>query len=175
VEIRRATVEDAFSMAVVHVRSWQVAYRGHMPDDYLDAIDVEKRANMWRQLTQDPSKIILVAEDDESCMVGLSALGASRDSDANPSTAEVSAIYVHPDKWDRGIGRGLMTASLDELRRREPFDEVTLWVLEANHRARAFYEKFGFVRDGTVKDDDHWQSFTLREVRYRLNLRLVNT
>jgi len=29
-----------------------------MPDDFLDGLDVEKRTNMWRELTQDPDKII---------------------------------------------------------------------------------------------------------------------
>ena len=168
--VRKAKVEDASGIAFVHVRSWQVAYRGHMPDEFLDGLDVEKRTNMWRELTQHPDKIILVAEDNESNIDGFSALGSSRDSDANPNTAEVSAIYVHPAKWGKGIGRALLSASLDQVRKRE-FHQVTLWVLEANQRARSFYESFGFIQDGAIKDDDHWKTFAVREVRYRLNLR----
>jgi L-amino acid N-acyltransferase YncA len=140
-----------------------------MPDEYLDGLDVEMRANMWRQLAQEPDKIILVAEDEEGTMVGFSAAGPSRDADANPNTAEVSAIYVHPEKWEKGIGRALLSASLDQVRKRE-FDQVTLWVLEANQRARSFYESFGFILDGAVKDDDIYKDFAVREVRYRLNL-----
>jgi ribosomal protein S18 acetylase RimI-like enzyme len=169
-QVRKAKVEDASGIAFVHVRSWQVAYRGHMPDEFLDGLDVEKRTNMWRELTQDPGKIIFVAEDSESNIEGFSALGPSRDADTNPSTAEVSAIYVHPEKWRKGIGRALLSASLDQVRKCE-FDKVTLWVLEANQRARSFYESFGFIQDGAIKDDDHWKSFSVREVRYRLHLR----
>jgi L-amino acid N-acyltransferase YncA len=168
-QIRKANVEDASGIAFVHVRSWQVAYRGHMPDEFLDGLDVEKRTNMWRQLTQDPDRIIFVAEDPEGRIIGFSALGPSRDADANPNTAEVGAIYVHPEKWEKGIGRALLSASLDQLRKSE-FDKVTLWVLEANQRARSFYESFGFIQDGAMKDDDHWKNFSVREVRYRLNL-----
>jgi ribosomal protein S18 acetylase RimI-like enzyme len=169
-QVRKAKVEDASRIASVHVRSWQVAYRGHMPDEFLNGLDVEKRTNMWRELTQDPDKLIFVAEDSESNIEGFSALGPSRDADANPSTAEVSAIYVHPEKWGKGIGRALLSASIDQVRKRE-FDRVTLWVLEANQRARSFYESFGFIHDGAIKDDDHWKSFAVREVRYRLILR----
>ena len=169
-QVRKAKVEDAFGIAFVHVRSWQVAYRGHMPDEFLDSLDVEKRANMWRELTQTPDKIVFVAEDQETNIVGFSALGPSRDADANPITAEISAIYVHPEKWQKGIGRALLAASLDQIRKCE-FDQITLWVLEANQRARSFYESFGFMPDGAAKNDEHWQSFTVREVRYRLNLR----
>lgn len=169
-QVRKAKVEDASRIASVHVRSWQVAYRGHMPDEFLDGLDVEKRTNMWRELTQDPDKLIFVAEDCERNIQGFSALGPSRDIDADPSTAEVSAIYVHPEKWGKGIGRALLSASIDQVRKRE-FDRVTLWVLEANPRARSFYESFGFIHDGAIKDDDHWKSFAVREVRYRLYLR----
>ena len=167
--IRKATTQDAAGIAFVHVRSWQVAYRGHMPDEFLDGLDVGKRANMWRELTQNPDKIVFVAEDDESNIVGFSALGTSRDADTNPNTTEIGAIYVHPEKWKNGIGRALLSASLDQLRECG-FGEVTLWVLEANQRARAFYESFGFIRDGAMKDDDQWKHFAVREVRYRLKL-----
>jgi ribosomal protein S18 acetylase RimI-like enzyme len=168
-EVRKATAEDAAKISFVHVRSWQVAYRGHMPDEFLDGLDAEKRTNMWRELTLNPEKIVLVAEDQEGSVAGFSALGRSRDADAEPNTAEVSAIYVHPEKWRMGMGRALLSASLEEVRRRE-FDRVTLWVLEANGRARSFYESFGFTPDGAIKDDEHWKSFAVREVRYRLDL-----
>src|SRR5207247_10904924 len=151
---------------------WQVAYRGHMPDEFLDGLDVEKRTKMWRVLTQDPEKSIFVAEDRDGNIVGFSALGPSRDADANPNTAEVGAIYVHPEKWKKGIGRALLSASLDQVRTRE-FDQITLWVLEANQRARSFYEWVGMFQVGAMKDDDHWKGFAIRDVRYRLNLQTV--
>ena len=170
VVIRKATVDDAYGIASVHVRSWQVAYRGHMPDDFLNGLDVEKRKNMWRALTQDPDRIIFIAEDTEGSIVGFSALGPSRDPDAHPDTAEVSAIYVHPEQWGKGIGRTLLSTSVEELGKRA-FDHLTLWVLEANQRARSFYESFGFMQDGAIKDDEQWKDFAVREVRYRRKLR----
>ena len=168
IEVRKATVQDASAIAVVHVRSWQVAYRGHMPDEYLDGLDVEKRVSMWRQLTQETDQIVLVAENEEGDIVGFSLLGPSRDADTDANTAEVAAIYVHPEKWKQGIGRALLSESLDQVRARK-FDQLTLWVLEGNQRARSFYESFGFIQDGAVKDEDHWKTFAVREVRYRLN------
>ena len=38
VELRRAVPGDENEVAEVHVRSWQVAYRGLLPDAYLDAL-----------------------------------------------------------------------------------------------------------------------------------------
>ena len=169
-QIRQATIEDAFGIASVHVRTWQVAYRGHMPDAFLDSLDVEKRATMWRELAKHQDKIIFIAEDANGEIIGFSALGPSRDPDAAPRTAEVSAIYVDPNHWKHGIGRALMAASLGEIRKRD-FDQLTLWVLEGNRRAQSFYQTFGFIQDGPPRDDDHWKNFVVREVRYRLDLR----
>jgi ribosomal protein S18 acetylase RimI-like enzyme len=141
---------------------------GHLPDEFLDGIDVEKRANMWRQLTQDRNKILLVAEDDTG-IVGLCPAGASRDSDASPNTAEIGAIYVATEKWRSGVGSAQLSAALEQLRNRR-FDEVKLWVIEANQRARSFYESYGFMPDGAVQENDRWKTFTIRELRYRLGL-----
>ena len=51
--------------------------------------------------------------------------------------------------------------------REKGFSELTLWVLDANQRARKFYEKFEFVLDGSEKEDDRWDDFVISEVRYR--------
>ena len=74
-QVRKAKVEDASGIALVHVRSWQVAYRGHMPDEFLDRPRRGKAHEMWRELTLDPGKIIFVAEDSERNIQGFSALG----------------------------------------------------------------------------------------------------
>ena len=41
--IRRAAVADAAAIATVQVRTWQVAYRGQLPQAYLDALTPEQR------------------------------------------------------------------------------------------------------------------------------------
>jgi len=42
--LRPAQPADAAAVARVHVRSWQVAYRGLLPDEYLDGLQPEDRA-----------------------------------------------------------------------------------------------------------------------------------
>jgi hypothetical protein len=41
--VRPARPDDALPVAGVHVRSWQAAYRGLLPDDYLDGLRAEER------------------------------------------------------------------------------------------------------------------------------------
>ena len=96
---------------------------------------------MWRELIQHPDKVIFVADNTEGNIIGFCAVGPSRDSDTNPSTAEVSAIYIDPDKWHKGIDRALLSASLGEVRNRD-FDQVTLWVLASKPTSTVFLRIF---------------------------------
>jgi hypothetical protein len=47
VQIRRADVADARRIAEVHVRSWQVGYRGILPQDLLNGLDPQQRVPRW--------------------------------------------------------------------------------------------------------------------------------
>ena len=43
IKIREPSKNDARSLAEVHVRSWQAAYKGQVPNDFLDNLSVERR------------------------------------------------------------------------------------------------------------------------------------
>ena len=60
------------------------------------------------------------------------------------STSELWAIYVDPKHWRRGVGQRLWDEVEDQLRR-SGFSDVTLWVLQDNGGALAFYRSNGFV------------------------------
>ena len=169
--VRPATVEDAAVLARVHVRTWQVAYRGQVPQEHLDRLDPVRREQGWRQWIRDgrPPAGILVLDHDDDGVIGFNCFAPSRDPDADPRTVgEVQAIYVLPSHWGQSGGKLLMEAGMRKLRE-AAFQEATLWVLETNERARHFYESVGWRPDGSAKTDDS-RGFPLREVRYRVTL-----
>ena len=161
--IRRAAVEDARGIADVHTRTWQAAYRHVFPAGTLDALDLEAREARWRQNVVDPGVPVFVAVEDGS-VLGFVAVGPSRDPDCD---GELWGIYVAPEAWGTGAGAALMEAGLDHLRAH--FRAAILWVLDDNPRARRFYEKHGWVFDGTRKRGRHLGVDT-DEVRYRIIL-----
>ncbi len=59
----------------------------------------------------------------------------------------MQTIAVAPERWGKGIGRALLTALLDEARRRG-ITAMFLEVRSDNPRARDLYQKFGFVEVG---------------------------
>ncbi len=149
VEVRRAVPSDAAAIAAVHVRTWQVAYRGLMPDELLDGLSVAEREALWREVLnrrQGPGAVLVAAED--GAVLGFCAVGTpSRDDDAGERVAEIGAMYVDPAVWRAGVGRALMETALDALRA-EGWRSVTLWVLAENTQAREFYAQLGFGPDG---------------------------
>jgi ribosomal protein S18 acetylase RimI-like enzyme len=166
VSVRKAKRRDATGIGLVHVRSWQATYRGHFPQQYLDALDPKQRAAKWRRYLResgDDRAQLLVVEQDGG-IVGFANVGPCRDEELE-TAGEVRAIYLLPQYWDRGLGRVLMIAGLQALAA-AGFSEAILWVLADNDRARHFYEAGGWVADGAVKEDDGF-GFPIREVRYR--------
>src|SRR5258708_36482422 len=109
--IRAARVADASQIAVVHVRSWQGAYRGLLPQAYLDGLDLAQRVGRWeRSLAEanDGRNGVLVA-DDSGTLLGFAWYAPSRDGDVDPArVGEIDAIYLLPSAWGKGVGKRLM-------------------------------------------------------------------
>jgi len=147
--VRPATPEDSRAIATIHVLSWQAAYQGVVPAQFLASMSVDHRERTWRQrLEQDAAGSWVIEE--HGAVLGWISAGPSRDADARSSTSELWAIYVDPKHWRRGVGQRLWDEVEDQLRR-AGFSDVTLWVLQDNGGALAFYRSNGFFLDGTEK------------------------
>ncbi|HTQ05741.1 MAG TPA: GNAT family N-acetyltransferase [Polyangiaceae bacterium] len=162
--IRPATPADAAAMAALHVRAWQVGYRGQIPDAELDALDPAERALRWTKTLADPSVTVLVAVDG-AAVVGFCSFRASGDADGTARTGEIKTLYVEPERWRSGFGSALLARALAGARERG-FEEVTLWVLGTNTNARSFYEAHDFTPDGGLRTEK-LPTAALHEVRYR--------
>lgn len=170
IDVRAAVEADAEAIGLAHVLAWQHAYRGMMPDEYLDGLRVEDRVDMWRRvLGGDERPSMLVVEVDGE-LAGFAVFGAERVGDGAAPTGdgELYAINLHPDHWGRGAGRTLLRAATDGLAALG-FGEAVLWVVPDNHRARRLYESEGWSDDGAVVTDEV-QGVTVSEMRYRRRL-----
>ena len=52
--MRSAVAADAPAIAEVHVASWRAAYRGLLPEEYLDSRTVAVRTQQWESVLADP-------------------------------------------------------------------------------------------------------------------------
>src|SRR5580658_1159546 len=136
--VRTAALADADGIAAFHTHCWNEAYRGIVPDQYLDGVSVEDRAVRWRhRLASDLRQTRLALRHD--LMDGVVSWGPS--TDAELGGLELMSLYVAPHSRGSGTADELMHRSIGT----EP---AHLLVFEANLRARAFYSKHGFRPDG---------------------------
>lgn len=175
VVVRPAVRADARAIATVRVETWRAAYDGLIAREALDRLDVdreaERRSARWAENHVDPRSAEFVAEVDGQT-AGWAVVGPSRDADAG-GDGEVFALYALPAFWSQGVGHALLRDGEDFLRR-AGFRRGLLWYLEGNERAARFYERHGWIEDGTLKDDDRLvggeAAHALRERRRRKSL-----
>jgi GNAT superfamily N-acetyltransferase len=139
--IREATPRDAVGIARAHVESWQTSYRGILPDDLLDTIDVGQRVASRERILAKANVLCLVAYDvTHGDIVGFCDAGPSRR--ARAGEAEVYAIYLVHRAKRYGLGRTMLERSMLWLAGHD-YRSMLIWVLSTNHHARRFYEALG--------------------------------
>ncbi len=160
---------DVADVARAHVRAWQEAYRGLMPDAYLDGLDLDRRIAGWRRSWERglPGYGVLVPVLDGG-VVGFAGTGPCRD-EGFGGLGELYAINLHPDAWGRGAGSALLRAAEQVLTERG-HAEAVLWVVPGNTRARRFYERHGWVADGERRTLEVMDGVAVDEMRYRREL-----
>jgi GNAT superfamily N-acetyltransferase len=153
VRIRAATVDDAREVAEIHNEGWRWGYRGLVPQTVLDARDDDWSEQRWVHAFTDEwreGEATFVAEDDDGRAIGMISCGpAAQDYGPPPpeGSGEVYALYLREAAAGTGIGRALLERGVEHLRG-AGFGHAVLWVIDANERARRFYEAAGWRADG---------------------------
>ncbi|POX84221.1 N-acetyltransferase [Mycobacterium kansasii] len=139
--IRQAEPADYANVAPMHYQSWRLSYRGIVATELLDLFDWQTWVDREYPLTVSrPGWAMWLAESRER-IAGMIIFGPEP---GNPDHLQIDALYVAVGDERRGIG-GLL---LDHALNSEPAHDAVLWCAEMNHRARRFYQKKGFQRDG---------------------------
>jgi GNAT superfamily N-acetyltransferase len=165
--LRPAEAADALAVARVHVRSWQTAYRNLLPNDYLDKLRPEDRAERYTLGSPDPLHPYTIVATEAGVIRGFATSAPARDLDV-PGFGELYALYVEPDHWGRGIGVALISAARTRLVDLG-FKSAVLWVLAGNVRAERFYRLDQWTADGHRRTDEVW-GITVNELRYQRTL-----
>jgi ribosomal protein S18 acetylase RimI-like enzyme len=151
--IRPADPQDIAAIAALHIEGWKGAYGGLVDQNYLDSLSIEKRIQDWEGWMAAGESKTLIAEE-EGRPAGFVTTGRTKTPPPGSSpirplySAEVYALYLHPDFWRKGIGTGLLRQAATDLKI-EKHSSLCLWVLDGNTRAKAFYEKMGGQKVGS--------------------------
>jgi ribosomal protein S18 acetylase RimI-like enzyme len=146
-KFRDATAGDLPAIDRVFRRSFcdTFAHLSH-PDD-LAAFFAKFGPDAWAGEFADPRYRFRVAEV-EGEIVGYLKLGPSAlPIETDKRAVELRQIYVLKQHHGSGIAAALSDWAIDEARRRG-FEELYLTVYVDNHRARRFYDRYGFEAVG---------------------------
>lgn len=161
--IRKATSDDAASIAKVHVASWQSTYKDIMPDDVLANLNIERRLQYWQQvIAKDASDVVLLIVEKDNKIIGFISGGKPQES-VEDYDGELYATYLLSEVQGQGIGRKLVQAFAEEMQRRG-FKNLVLWVLADNTHSKGFYEHLG----GTIVTEGEYRlrSKILKKLAY---------
>ncbi len=179
--LRPAQPADALAIARVHVRAWQHGYAGLLPASYLNQLRPQDRAEKYDLSHAGPSHPhTIVATDanlgdpnsqsarhsDEKSL-GFATTRPSQESDL-PNHGELTALYVDPDSWSRGIGVALVSAARAHLISLG-LKHAYLFTLVDNLRAQHFYKSDQWTPDGLQRTDTVWGT-AVHVLRFQRNL-----
>ena len=139
--LRDAAVEDATLLSQLDIRSWRETYAGLLSDALLAGLEANPfhEPAYWVRLLSRSRRhrwIWIVGRDDP---VGLCHFGAADDGGG------VDRLYLLRAAQRRGFGRRLMSMAARVLES-HGLRPLTVWTLECNLPAQAFYERLGGLR-----------------------------
>jgi ribosomal protein S18 acetylase RimI-like enzyme len=144
VALIEAQPSDYPRIANLHALSWQSAYRGLVSEEYLEHHVFEERLAVWKARIGDG---IPSGQSGILACAGTELLGfvwVRHDADPKLGSA-IDNLHVSPSAKGRNIGRRLMARAAEIVLGERLGSALHLWVLEANHPARGFYERLGGV------------------------------
>ncbi|MBW3579330.1 MAG: GNAT family N-acetyltransferase [Actinobacteria bacterium] len=151
--VREAQASDAAAIAALQVRSWRAAYRGIVPDAFLDNLAEDAWLERWTsQLTAAGHDGIhqLVSTDPRDGPPRAVAVCGPAMEPTVELTGQLYVLYADPPSWGRGHG-GALLRRVHELLAADGHSGAMLWVAADNDRSIEFYEHHGWTKDGETQ------------------------
>jgi len=143
--IREARAGDEKGMAAAVTAVWKEAYRGIVPDNFLNRMKPDRHEMIFWERIKDGKEFIAVLEDEAGEIAGMASGAKER---YGRYDCELIAIYILPEYGRHGFGRQLFHTVTAHLAA-QGFRSMIIWTFEKN-RDRCFYDGLG----GTPSETD---------------------
>jgi GNAT superfamily N-acetyltransferase len=147
VEMRPGRKSDAAALSALGAQTFTDTF-GHLyqPQD-LDTFLASHAEEKWAAELADPEFAILVVEADRAAVAYAKVGPPHLPFEPRGQAVELRQFYIVKEWQGRGLANDMMRWVIDEAEKRGGND-LYLSVFVDNHRARKFYERWGFVPEG---------------------------
>lgn len=97
ITIRLAVPADALEMAEVYMRSWEVAYKDIVPNEYIHEKNKRSLAQTKNLLNDENHSLFQFVILQNDVIIGIMTVAPARGDDLNDNFYELHGIYLHPD------------------------------------------------------------------------------
>ena len=146
-QVRPVSVGDAGIVGDVYLRSWRAGYEGLVDPERLEPVARVRSAYDWASAIEDFAGPAFGLGTVDGAPVGIVKVGPDPTEPYDGTWVEL--LYVVPEAWGSGISVALLSWGLGACRS-AGVCEVRLRVVEAQARARRFYEREGWSYDPTI-------------------------
>lgn len=141
-----ATRADLPAVAAVTVQSWQMTFKGLLPEAFLSSLTVEGQLARHHKLFSNPGVCYYIAQQSNE-VVGFASGGPNRNlSFTEPN--ELYALYLLPDSQRQGVGRRLLVSVARQLQ--TPARQGLLALVLSDNPHRQFYDRCGGQRQAAA-------------------------
>ena len=147
IQIKYATYNDLISLAEIQTLSWKSAFSDILSSNTLNKYtDFDKCLKILENAYNSGNGYLYIGSINEKpCAELFWCRGTELE-----RSAEIVALHSIPESWGCGVGKAIMDKAVEDIFN-NGFEKAYLWVFERNKRARRFYEKYGFIADGTSR------------------------
>ncbi|BCN30818.1 GNAT family N-acetyltransferase [Anaeromicropila herbilytica] len=163
-QIRKANRKDSSRLAEILIFAKRTAYRPIFKNDNVSFNEMQV-LDLALEFRDKESVLDNIYVYDDGIVKGLIRFYKC-DNECNENRMEIAELYVDTFFQGQGIGSILIKNCIEQAKKHN-IRTIFLWVLEKNDTARKFYEKHGFVPEGTSKIED---GTTEMITRYKLEM-----
>ena len=146
--IREANIEDIGNIAELYVSNWKATYKGMLPDEYLNHLDISYGIEKWTLFLKQSNNHIFVAYEDLT-FLGFGACEPDIDLD---KCLYLDSLHVCANARGKGVGTKLIQI-IGQYAINSNYDKISICIIKGNNNARELYRKLGAVHYLDFVDD----------------------
>jgi len=145
--VRKVKLEDATSLVTLfHLLDVETSFMLFEPQERTTT--VEQQQDRLKGFESSTTETMFVAEENDTLLGFIVGIGGTVKRNRHSLSI---VIGVRQDHWNKGVGRALMQ-NLEAWAQANNMHRMELAVMAQNSHAISFYEKYGFMYEGTKRD-----------------------